>query len=466
MAKINSTNGKVQSLTDTDEKKVQILNTIRDGIDPSSGAPYTDDTYKNMVPIATLANIQDVGNPIINYAPVQNQFLNVFINKIAFSFIQAKSFRNPLKVLKKGGVPLGYDIEEIYTNPATADEYTLCGVGYSGDTGDATDGLFDCAKPDTKVAYHRMNRQDKYKVRIARPALQRAFTNWQNFGQFVDSVINSLYNGDEIDEFDLTKKMIGDAVSNNRIVTVPVGPVNDETSARNFARTLRLYVENMQLPSNAYNAWAALNPTDTPVKTWVESANDLILIIRNDITSYLDVEVLSAAFNISRVEYLGVRLGVDNFGPNAPNVYAVLADKAWTQIYDNLKEMREWSSPSGLYNDYWLHHWQTYSYSPMANAVAFTSDAPSPDSLVTDIRVSDVTITPAFDPATDTYTGTTTANTGVISVSTQFAPLITFNGTPVSNGETVTFTTGTNSLIVMVSDGTNSATYTINITKS
>lgn len=368
---------KLQPLTSSDQDKVNILNTIRDGVD-EHGNPLVTDEYRNSVPVATLANIRDVGNPIINYTLVTNQFLSVLINKIAFTYVHNRSFVNPLRVLKKGGVPLGYDIEEIMVNPAEAKPYSICGTDVNGDATEATDGLFECAKPDVKVAYHRLNRQDKYKVRIARPLLEHAFTNWVAFGNFVDAIINSLYNGDEIDEFNLTKQMIGDAVSNQRIIEQVVGPVTDEASAKNLIRAIRTDVLNFQIPSSSFNAWAALNPTDTPAITWVNSADDLVLLVRNDVLGYVDVDVLASAFNLSYTEFLGNKLSIDSFGPDASNVLAVLVDKAWTQIYDNRKEMTDWFSPSALYWDYWLHHWQTYSYSPMANAKAYVETA-TPD---------------------------------------------------------------------------------------
>ena len=41
--------------------------------------------YQNRVPVATQNNIEQVGNPILEYQSVQNEFLNLLVNKIAFS---------------------------------------------------------------------------------------------------------------------------------------------------------------------------------------------------------------------------------------------------------------------------------------------------------------------------------------------------------------------------------------------
>lgn len=40
------------------------------------------DAYKSAVPVATPYNLTDVGNPILSYESVANEFLNALVNKI------------------------------------------------------------------------------------------------------------------------------------------------------------------------------------------------------------------------------------------------------------------------------------------------------------------------------------------------------------------------------------------------
>jgi hypothetical protein len=74
--------------------------------------------YQDTVPTATRTNLASVGTQILDYAPNRNEFCNAIVNRIAFTRVQNKVFKNPLSVLTKGGVPMGQDIQEIYTNPA------------------------------------------------------------------------------------------------------------------------------------------------------------------------------------------------------------------------------------------------------------------------------------------------------------------------------------------------------------
>ena len=55
----------------------------------------------------------------------------------------------------------------------------------------------------------------------------------------------------------------------------------------------------------------------------------------------------------------------------AANVRAMLIDEAFFQVYDDLFLFKSWENPKSLYNNYYLHVWQTLAYSILVNAVAF-----------------------------------------------------------------------------------------------
>ena len=81
--------------------------------------------YKERVPVATLANIEAVGNPILQYSATMNEFLSALVNKVALTVVSNRIYENPLAILKRGYIPLGKDVEEIYTNPAKAVTYNM-----------------------------------------------------------------------------------------------------------------------------------------------------------------------------------------------------------------------------------------------------------------------------------------------------------------------------------------------------
>lgn len=338
----------------TKKNLVDMTNAIRD----------SSPVLRDALPVATEANIQDVGNPILTYVPVANAFLDALVNKIYLQIIRARAFRNPLAKLKKGNAPLGADIEEIHTNPVTPTAY------------DATaETLLKQAAPDVATIYHRLNRQDVYKLTIERADLRQAFTSWDAYGNMIDANVNALYSGNYIDEFRLMLNTLTGATTGNAIVTKTVTDVTDEASAKELVKTMRAMNRKFQLPSTEYNCYAALQTaagveTPTPRTTWC-NPEDVVVVITADTESTIDVDVLAAAFNIDRAQFIANNvIVVDSFGEDS-NIVALMFDRAYIQVYDNLFIAEPFRNPETLATTYFMHVWQTYSASPFANAVAF-----------------------------------------------------------------------------------------------
>lgn len=329
-------------------KTIDVMNAIRDNATPS---------YQERIPAATRDNIAAVANPLLNYSATTNEFLSALVNRIALTVVRNRDLRNPLAVLKQGDIPLGKDIEEVWTNPAEAEHFDPTATT-----------LLTRKLSDTKTIFHRLNRQDKYKVSISNPQLRQAFVSWESLGNLIDSIINSLYSGNYLDEFILCKNTLAQAITDNAIKTKTVSAVADEATAKAFITTARQYFRNFSFPSSNYNAYTPAQG-EKPVITWTPS-EDIRFIIRSDIEAITDVNVLASAFNMGKAEFLGQTLVVDDFG-SADNCIAMMFDKSYTQIYDNYREMTEFYNGETLTYNYYYHVWQTYSVSTLCNAVAF-----------------------------------------------------------------------------------------------
>ena len=338
------------------ETNVNILNGIREA---------ASDNYRSLVPIATASNLQDVGNPILSYTAVRNEFLSLLVNKIALPIIKARRFRNPLAMLKREGSPLGYDEEEIGVNPATAKPFDA----KSAD-------LLAQETPDVKVAYHRMNRQDRYDCTIQFAVLRAGFTTWGGFDRLTDEIVQSLYNGNYIDEFAHTKKLIAAGVADSSMCTVPVAKPESEATAKAFVKAARTAFTNFQFPSTQYNSWARSGGAGAQYTAWSDK-DRIMLFIRSDISTEVDVEVLARAFNLEATDLMGRVIIVPDFGDleGAENIYAVMCDFDYPVIIDKLFTVEDFRNSSNLSTNYYLHVWQTYSTSPLNNAVAFVSNS-------------------------------------------------------------------------------------------
>jgi hypothetical protein len=335
---------------------ISVLNTIRSNASAD---------YQATVPTATRTNLTTIGSSILSLETNTNEFLDAFVNRIAFTQVQNKIFKNPLSVLKKGGVPMGDKIQEIYTNPAKGGTYDAS----------STD-MLKVFKPDVKAAYYRINRQGKFPVTIGLDMLQRAFTDMQNLDIFAQSIINSMYNGDEIEQFELTKGMIAGAFDGGRITEINLynenteGTLTDEEIAKRIVKAIQTYSELMVFPSEQYNKFKAIKGGDaTAVKTWTPK-EDQILIIPSNVKVNMNVEVLSYAFNVSLQQFNQQTLTIDSFVDKP--ILGLLCDKACFQIYDNLIRLKSFDNGDTLQTHYYFHHHQTFGFSLLANSIVFT----------------------------------------------------------------------------------------------
>ena len=349
----------------------EIMNTIRDN---------ASEMYRERIPEATQTNIEEVQQAMCdpNNAVVTNEFMNTLLNMIIKQVIHSKLFSNPLKALKKGKKPLGDTIEEIYTNFIKADVYDQTGAN-----------LLQRKLPDTKTVFHRMNRQDKYKITVNPEQLFKAFASYDKLQSYIATIINSLYNSSELDEFILTKELLKQAYDNNAIVVVNVpDPLESEANGKEFIRIVKTVSGDMVFPNSNNNAYlTAQSSDDKPIITFSRK-DEQVLIIDNPTNVSVDINVLASIFNMSVAEFNDTKKIVIDALPD-PDVRACLVDEAFFQIYDDLLMFREFQNPEGLYNNYYLHVWQTLAYSPLVNAVIFKVASDQDSDL--DIEEYDVT---------------------------------------------------------------------------
>lgn len=162
---------------------VDVLNTIR---------ANASSTYQERIPEATKNNISKVGSAILNYEPARNEFLNALMNRIGYVIVTNKLAKNPLRMFKKGMLDFGDTVEEIFVDIAKAQHY---------DPKVAETEVFKRVKPNVGALFHKMNRQDFYKVTISNDQLQTAFLSNNGITDLIARITDSLYSGDNYDEF-------------------------------------------------------------------------------------------------------------------------------------------------------------------------------------------------------------------------------------------------------------------------
>lgn len=346
----------------------ELLNTIRDN---------ASEMYRERIPEATQKNITDIQEVMTdpNNAVVTNEFLGMLLNLVIKQVIHNKLFSDPLKALKKGKKPLGDTVEEIYANFLKAKQYDPTGAE-----------LLNRSLPDVKAVYHRMNRQDKYKVTVSPEALFKAFASYDKLESFIAGIINSLYNSSELDEFVLMKQLIAQALDQNAMVVVEVpDPCTNEQNAKAFIKAVKTVSGDMQFPNSNNNSWLTVQDTDTNPLITFSKKSEQVLILSNPTDVAVNVDVLASVFNMSVAEFNDTRKIIIDAFPD-PDIRAALVDEQFFQVYDDLVLFKDFENGEGLYKNYYLHIWQTLAYSPLVNAVVFKvqgSDQDSDDTVET-----------------------------------------------------------------------------------
>ena len=332
--------------------------------------------YARYVPeILPDTDIGTFAASIVADQTIANEFMSRLIKRIVYTQIENKVYRNKLRMLEGDRMPLGAIGQEIYINPAKGRMFNV----------DDFAGLLAKYDVDLKVQYPSVNVDIQYPATITREKLRNAFVSWGALNDFISGISNSLYNGAYIDEYRFTKNLVGNAYRTNSVQMTTVSAVTDESTAKAFVKVLRNAYLDFQEPSSRNNAWAKVGGYGKEVVTW-SNPEDIVLLVRNDILTNVDVDVLASAFNMSRTDFLGRVIGVDNFDKydeegtktyDGSAILALIADKSWFRIKSQDMAMDEWYNPNNRTWQLYLNNVKMYNFSCFANARIICTSVPT-----------------------------------------------------------------------------------------
>ena len=332
---------------------IEVLNTIRDN---------ASQAYQDRVPEATRNNIEAVGEAItdLNNAVVYNEFISTLANMIFAPVLIKKSWENPLGKFKKGKKTFGDTVEEVYNNFIKAQTFDQTGAG-----------LLTRHLPDTKVVFHRMNRQDTYPLTDSPEALAKAFKSYEGVAEYLQNLLTTMRNSAELDEYILMRQLFEEAYNNNAMVVVAVAdPQASEANAKAFIKSVKTVSGDMVFANSNNNAYLTAQSDDNKPIVTFSKKDEQVLIVDNPTDVTCNIDVLASAFNKSVVEFNDTQKEVIDAFP-VDGMIAALVDRNFFQVYDDLFTFREFENGLGLYRNHYLHVWQTIGYSILCNAVAF-----------------------------------------------------------------------------------------------
>lgn len=348
------------------------------------------------------------GEPIIEYSNTMNEFINSLVNLIAFPIFQSHMWNNRLAILKKGNKPYGFDIEDIYSNPVNPTPYNANDFSR----------ILKGTKQDTITAFYRENRHDVFQKTITKDMLRGAFRDVVAFNEFIDTLVTTIYAGNEIEEYNLTKRALNECYDASMFITKNID-LTTSAGIQQAIEDVKNAYDHFQFPSTAFNNYATYSGTGKLAKVWT-NPEDIIVIAKIDAINAMKVKYLAGVFNLSEVEFRERLILVDDFGwdeykvnedgvtgdfkeRHDSDIQMVVCDSGLFQIYDTIEVSTEFFNAGNLATNYFLHVWQTYGMRAWANALVFVTESTDEITLTTSNISLDSTTTTA---STINYTPT------------------------------------------------------------
>lgn len=422
------------------------------------------DIFHQYFPIVDAnTNIGEWGSPMFgsNYQAVQESFFGL-LKQIAYVATVTRLFDNPLSQLEGENIPLGWAGEEIYVNPVKGRQF---------DVNDFA-GILQKYEADVKVQYLTVNMDLQYPVTLTRDKIRTAFNSWRDLEEFINGIVNALYNGAYIGMFNYTKALVSAAFESNKAAYLKVTKPTNEATGKAFIKQLREMYTLFQLPSSNYNAWKKVGGAGRPITTWC-APEDIMLIIRADIMATVDVDVLAAAFNMDKADFIGRVITVDNFDTytdegvkiyDGSHILGIICDKAWFKIKQQDMALDMWFNPNNRSWQYYLNIVKMYNYSLFANGVILADDDPDVPATAVTADPDTITVT-AGQKATSAVTLTPVNSTATLSASSSAT---TYATVEVSGNNVIITGVAAGSATITVTatdqDGTTTHTDTISVT--
>lgn len=338
---------------------------------------------------ADTATLRAIGENILKYQSTRDAWMSTLVNRIVYTIVTSKMWVSPYGRFEKGMMELGETVEEIFAN--LIDPYK-----FSNDY--AEKKVHNRFRNDVRAAFHALNLKIQYPLSVSQTQMRTAFLSWDNLDNFITAQIIALNTSLNTDKFLLFKYMVGRALLNGFIggVKIPDVSTGDADALNEVAVTMRETSLLMEYNSKDFNPAGVYNHTPRENQT---------IIMTSKFDSESSVKVLARAYNMDKADFLSKTVGIDSFAKNdwdrlkllftdpdtgevddsfkeftaeeqalLEKVPAIICDDDIWQIWTNLMEMTDQPNRMGMWWNYWLTYFATFSMSPFANAAAMCSE--------------------------------------------------------------------------------------------
>lgn len=312
---------------------------------------------------------QRIPNPSINayanvvaelFAPMNNDLFNEFsglLNGLIGTYIDVKRFENPLRVLKKPSSDWGNSERHV------AIKYLQAHAGRFDD-----ETLLKVEKPEFVEWFYSVAEPRRYEFSWSRQELAHAFAvDGYGYDDLLAGTITQMLSSSEYDEMNIMLQMFAEAdtrMGGLYRYNLSAAP-NDEATAKELLRGIRTVAGRMRFPSMLYN--------HIPVPVF-ESPETLVVWVTPEVRATLDVEALSAVFNLDKADIQYRVITIPEFP--IPNVYAAITSEDFIYYRDFMTGLEPpFYNPGNRTMKYYYWANAMIGINPAANCVLFTTDA-------------------------------------------------------------------------------------------
>lgn len=283
------------------------------------------------------------------------EFMNL-VTRIGKVIAHRNILTNKLAPFKMENMPLGYTMEEYFVE---------CAKEHAYNQADAENTLFKRSLPDIKTAFYVVNRKSYYPATITDDDLRKYFVTWDGVNSLIARIVDSMYNGDNKDDYNYMKSALVTHYENGHMKIVKTSAVTNTDTAKELARKITEYVSYLTEPTNEYNAMAVTKQNDY---------EDIYVILNGKTNSYLNIDWLSQTFQLEFAQFKTHVLVLPTLPSTAQgNIEAIVCDSEIYRVFDQKYSVGVAYNAKGLYWNYFLHHWEGIATSRFANAIAFVS---------------------------------------------------------------------------------------------
>ena len=344
-------------------------------------------------------SIKPIGELIVNNERYRNAFINT-VNLIGLTVIKRNAWENPWDFTTKGTLRRGQQIRELILD--------LCDVfDYNKNVNNHTKFLQN-AVPDVYHHIHEVNFQKVYETTISEDQMLMAFEDEGSLLDFIGECTLNLYDTYQYDMYIVDKYMLCRRILDG---TVPAMQIEDYENLSSVDKVSAIKaISNLMTFKKPYYNPAGIRRA-TPFRNQK-------LIVNTDFEADYSTKVLAGSFFKNEAELKSSLALIDTFNEHDEERLQYLLEEAYIPFtsaekeqlaeipamlisddffmdYDyafdtvNATKQTEFTNPSTLKKNMFLHVWRVFSTSPFANCMVFTQTKPS----ITSVNISPSTAT-------------------------------------------------------------------------